>query len=190
MSGVEPVPIPSGWQLLNRLRQALREGTPAEKEAALDLIRAAKAEGLAVTCDTAPPYFDLNETAIGDWRSYAKLSPPLRPEADRLAVVAALADGTIDVIASGHDPRAQDEKRLPFADAAPGAAGDGVVTGGGAGVVRAGGVGTAIGVATTVMDLVGRGGAAPVQSHPVSRSAAATTSPATGARNSRTPDPP
>ena len=43
--------------------------------AALDLIRAAKAEGLHVTCDTAPPYFDLNETAIGDWRSYAKLSP-------------------------------------------------------------------------------------------------------------------
>src|SRR4030095_13599944 len=52
--------------------------------AALDLVRAAKAEGVAVTCDTAPPYFDLNETAIGDWRSYAKLSPPLRPEADRV----------------------------------------------------------------------------------------------------------
>ncbi len=56
--------------------------------AALDLIRAAKAEGLRVTCDTAPPYFDQNETAIGDYRTYAKLSPPLRTEADRIAIVA------------------------------------------------------------------------------------------------------
>jgi dihydroorotase len=91
--------------------------------AALELIRAAKVEGLAVTCDTAPPYFDLNETAIGDWRSYAKLSPPLRPEADRLAVVAALADGTIDAIASDHQPRDADDKRLPFAQAEAGGAG-------------------------------------------------------------------
>ena len=91
--------------------------------AALELIRAAKAEGLKVTCDTAPPYFDLNETAIGDWRTYAKLSPPLRPESDRLAVVAALRDGTIDAIASDHQPRDADDKRLPFAQAAAGGAG-------------------------------------------------------------------
>ncbi len=91
--------------------------------AALDLIRAAKAEGLAVTCDTAPPYFDLNETAIGEYRTYAKLSPPLRDEADRLAVLAALADGTIDAVASDHQPRDADDKRLPFAQAEPGGAG-------------------------------------------------------------------
>lgn len=91
--------------------------------AALDLIRAAKAEGLAVTCDTAPPYFDLNETAIGEYRTYAKLSPPLREEADRLAVIAALQDGTIDAIASDHQPRDADDKRLPFAQAEPGGAG-------------------------------------------------------------------
>jgi dihydroorotase len=91
--------------------------------AALDLIRAAKQEGLDVTCDTAPPYFDLNETAIGDFRSYARLSPPLRAEADRLAVVAALADGTIDAVASDHQPRDADDKRVPFAQAAPGGAG-------------------------------------------------------------------
>lgn len=91
--------------------------------AALDLIRAAKAEGLAVTCDTAPPYFDLNETAIGEYRTYAKLSPPLREEADRLAVIAALKDGTIDAIASDHQPRDADDKRLPFAQAEPGGAG-------------------------------------------------------------------
>jgi dihydroorotase len=93
---------------------------------ALALIRRAKDEGLAVTCDTAPPYFDLNETAIGDFRTYAKLSPPLRREEDRQAVCAALADGTIDAIASDHQPRDADDKRLPFAQAAPG--GTGLVT--------------------------------------------------------------
>jgi dihydroorotase len=90
---------------------------------ALALIRQAKADGLAVTCDTAPPYFDLNETAIGDFRTYAKLSPPLRKEADRLAVVAALADGTIDAVASDHQPRDADDKRQPFALATPGGTG-------------------------------------------------------------------
>lgn len=91
--------------------------------AALDLIRAAKAEGLRVTCDTAPPYFDLNETAITGYRSYAKLSPPLRPEAERLAVVAALKDGTIDAVVSDHQPRDADDKRLPFLQAEAGGAG-------------------------------------------------------------------
>jgi dihydroorotase len=90
---------------------------------AVALIRRAKDQGLAVTCDTAPPYFDLNETAIGDFRTYAKLSPPLRNEADRQAVVAALADGTIDAIASDHQPRDADDKRLPFAQATPGGCG-------------------------------------------------------------------
>ena len=90
---------------------------------ALELIRAAKANGQNITCDTAPPYFDLNETAIGDFRTYAKLSPPLRPEEDRQAVVAALADGTIDAIASDHQPRDADDKRQPFAQAAAGGSG-------------------------------------------------------------------
>jgi dihydroorotase len=90
---------------------------------ACGLIRVAKDKGLRVTCDTAPPYFDLNETAIGDFRTYAKFSPPLRPDADRLAILEALADGTIDAIASDHQPRDTDDKRLPFAEAAPGGAG-------------------------------------------------------------------
>ena len=93
---------------------------------ALELIRRAKADGLSVTCDTAPPYFDLNETAIGDFRTYAKLSPPLRKDSDRLAVCAALADGTIDAVASDHQPRDADDKRLPFAQASAG--GTGLVT--------------------------------------------------------------
>jgi dihydroorotase len=90
---------------------------------ALVLIRAAKARGLAVTADTAPPYFDLNETAIGNWRTYSKLSPPLRQESDRQAVVAGLADGTIDAVASDHMPLDADDKRLPFAQASAGGTG-------------------------------------------------------------------
>jgi dihydroorotase len=90
---------------------------------ALGLIRQGKDRGIAVTCDTAPPYFDLNETAIGDFRTYAKFSPPLRAESDRQAVLARLADGTIDAIASDHQPRDADDKRLPFAEASAGGAG-------------------------------------------------------------------
>lgn len=90
------------------------------------LIRQAKERGLNVTCDTAPPYFDLNENTIGDFRTYAKFSPPLRSEEDRLAICAALADGTIDAIGSDHLPRDADDKRLPFAQAATG--GTGLVT--------------------------------------------------------------
>lgn len=89
----------------------------------IEAIRAAKARGLAVTCDTAPPYFALNELAVGDYRTFAKLSPPLRSEQDRVAVAEAVADGTIDCIASDHAPHDQDSKRVPFAQAAPGVIG-------------------------------------------------------------------
>jgi dihydroorotase len=86
-------------------------------------IRTAKARGLAVTCDTAPPYFALNELAVGDYRTFAKLSPPLRSEQDRVTVAEAVVDGTIDCIASDHAPHDQDSKRVPFAQAAPGVIG-------------------------------------------------------------------
>ncbi|HZB91352.1 MAG TPA: dihydroorotase [Stellaceae bacterium] len=88
--------------------------------AAVEAIRRAKRRGLPVTCDTAPHYFALNETAVGDYRTFAKVSPPLRDESDRRAVVAGLQDGTIDAIASDHSPHDQDSKRLPFASAASG----------------------------------------------------------------------
>jgi dihydroorotase len=89
-------------------------------EAAIGAIRQAKARGLPVTCDTAPHYFALNETAVGDYRTFAKVSPPLRSEWDRRAVIAGLKDGTIDAIASDHSPHDQESKRLPFASAASG----------------------------------------------------------------------
>jgi dihydroorotase len=90
---------------------------------AIDAIRRAKQRGLHVTCDTAPPYFALNETAVGDYRTFAKVSPPLRAEDDRRAVVEGLRDGTIDAIASDHAPQDQESKRLPFSSAASGIVG-------------------------------------------------------------------
>ena len=91
--------------------------------ASIALIRAAKAKGLDVTCDTAPPYFALDETAVGDYRTFAKLLPPLRAAEDRQAVVAALADGTIDMIVSDHAAQDAESKRLPFAQALAGGVG-------------------------------------------------------------------
>jgi dihydroorotase len=91
--------------------------------AGLALIRAAKDRGLPVTAGITPAHFMLSDLATADFRSFMRLSPPLRVEDDRQAVIEAIADGTIDVIASGHDPRGPEQKRLPFADAAPGMAG-------------------------------------------------------------------
>lgn len=101
-------------------RLHLRQVTTA---AALDLVRGAKRRGVAVTCGVTPAHFLLSDNAVSDFRTFARLSPPLRCEADRQAVLAGIADGTIDVVASGHDPRGPEEKRLPFADASPGMAG-------------------------------------------------------------------
>ena len=101
-------------------RLHLRQVTTA---AGLALVRAAKARGVAVTAGVTPAHFMLSDLAVGDFRTFSRLSPPLRCEDDRRAVRAALADGTIDVVASGHDPRGPEDKRLPFADAEPGMAG-------------------------------------------------------------------
>tara|TARA_R110000868_G_scaffold125597_1_gene331788 strand:- start:1226 stop:2467 length:1242 start_codon:yes stop_codon:yes gene_type:complete len=92
-------------------------------KAGFDLIRAAKAEGLRVTCGISPAYLFLADNAVTDFRTFARLSPPLRSEDDRKASIAAVADGTVDVITSSHDPRGAEDKRLPFADASPGMAG-------------------------------------------------------------------
>ena len=87
------------------------------------LIERAKAEGLPVTCGVSINNLTLNETDIGDYRTFLKLSPPLRSEEDRLAVVDALARGVIDVVVSDHNPQDVETKRLPFAEAADGAVG-------------------------------------------------------------------
>ncbi|MGO1117182.1 dihydroorotase [Rhodovibrionaceae bacterium A322] len=89
----------------------------------VEVIRRAKERGLPVTCDTAPHYFTLNELVVNDYRTFGKVSPPLRGEDDRLAIAEAVADGTIDAVASDHCPHDQDSKRLPFALAEPGIVG-------------------------------------------------------------------
>ncbi len=88
-----------------------------------EAIRVARGRGADVTCGISINHLSLNENDIGEYRSFFKLSPPLRSEDDRNAMVDALADGTIDIIVSSHDPQDVDTKRLPFADAADGAIG-------------------------------------------------------------------
>jgi dihydroorotase len=88
-----------------------------------EIVRAAKARGLPVTCGVSINHLALNENDIGDYRTFLKLSPPLRHEDDRQAMIEALADGTIDVIVSDHNPQDVENKRLPFAEAADGAVG-------------------------------------------------------------------
>lgn len=89
----------------------------------LELVRRAKAEGQRVTVGVTPAHFMLSDFATAEFRTFARLSPPLRSEDDRQAVREAIADGTIDIVASGHDPRGPEDKRLPYSDAEPGMAG-------------------------------------------------------------------
>lgn len=89
----------------------------------VDIIARAKDKGLNVTCDTAPFYAALNELSVSAYRTFAKLSPPLRSDEDRQAIVEGLKSGVIDAIASDHSPQDQDSKRLPFAQAAFGGSG-------------------------------------------------------------------
>ena len=89
----------------------------------VEVMRRAKQKGLPVSCGVSIHHLVLNENDIGAYRTFFKLSPPLRSEDDRRALVAGLADGTIDIIVSGHNPQSEDTKRLPFAEAAFGATG-------------------------------------------------------------------
>jgi len=90
---------------------------------ALDLVRDAKRRGLPVSCGISPAHLLLSDVAVGGFRTFARLSPPLRGEDDRQAALAAVADGTIDLICSSHDPQGPEAKRLPFADAEAGMSG-------------------------------------------------------------------
>ena len=83
----------------------------------IELIRDAKARGVAVTAEGTPHHFSLTDEAVEGYRTHAKVNPPLRSEADRLAVLAAVADGTLDCIATDHAPHHYDEKEQAFDDA-------------------------------------------------------------------------
>ena len=88
---------------------------------ALPTLERAKAAGLDVTAGTSIHHLTLNEFDVGDYRTFFKMTPPLRSEEDRQAIIAALADGLIDVISSFHTPADEESKRLPFEEADPGA---------------------------------------------------------------------
>ena len=108
---------------LARLTKARYHVAHISTAGAIAAVRRAKAEGLSVTCDTAPPYALLNEHAVNSFNTAFRLNPPLRSEGDRLAVLQGLADGTIDAIASDHAPVNKDEKAQPFGQASCGASG-------------------------------------------------------------------
>jgi len=88
-----------------------------------EAVKIARERGANVTCAISINHLTLNENDIGEYRTFFKLSPPLRGEDDRKAMVDALARGEIDIVVSSHDPQDVDTKRLPFADAADGAIG-------------------------------------------------------------------
>ncbi len=88
--------------------------------ASVDLVRRAKADGLAVTAEAAPHHLTLTDASIADFDPVFKVNPPLRTVADVAAVRAGLADGTIDAIATDHAPHTQEAKELPFDQAPPG----------------------------------------------------------------------
>lgn len=118
----EAIMIERDCRILRHSAGRLHIGLVSTSES-LDVLRQARRSGLPVTAATAPHYFALNETAVGDYRTFTKVSPPLREEDDRAAIAAGLADGTIDVICSAHEPHDEEEKRLPFADAEAGIVG-------------------------------------------------------------------
>jgi dihydroorotase len=89
----------------------------------LEVLRRAKDAGLPVTAATSINHLTLNEIDVGSYRTFCKVTPPLRRETDRQALAAALAAGLIDVVMSDHNPQDVETKRLPFEEAAPGAIG-------------------------------------------------------------------
>jgi dihydroorotase len=91
--------------------------------ASIEILKRARDAGLNVSASASINHLTLNENDIGPYRSFLKLSPPLRTEDDRLALVAAVASGLIDVVMSDHNPQDVETKRLPFAEAAAGAVG-------------------------------------------------------------------
>jgi dihydroorotase len=127
--GLSGVPVMSETIALHTIFELMRASGARvhlcriSSAAALDLIRAAKKEGLPVTCDVGVHHLHLTDADIGFFDSNARLTPPLRSQRDRDAIRAAVQDGTVDAVCSDHTPVDDDEKLLPFAEASPGATG-------------------------------------------------------------------
>lgn len=127
--GLPGIPIEAETVMLERdIRLARASG--ARYHAAMiscaesvEIVRRAKQDGLRVTCGVSINNLTLNENDVGEYRTFCKVTPPLRHEDDRLAMVAALAEGVIDVVVSDHDPQDVETKRQPFSECADGALG-------------------------------------------------------------------
>lgn len=109
-----------GLAEMSGARLHIRQVTTAR---GFELVREAKARRVNVTCGITPAHFMLSDMDTADFRTFMRLSPPLRSEVDRQAARQAIGEGLVDVISSGHDPRGPEGKRLPFADSEPGMAG-------------------------------------------------------------------
>ena len=132
--GLRGAPVEAESSLVERdialVRELRDEGVDAHlhvahlsTKKALDAVRAAKREGLRVTCEVMPHHFALNETEVEGYNTLAKMNPPLRAEADRAAMIEGLMDGSVDCIATDHAPHAAFEKEQEFADAPNGITG-------------------------------------------------------------------
>ncbi|MER8644702.1 dihydroorotase [Mesorhizobium sp. M1252] len=118
----ESIPLERDLALARLTRGAYHAAKISTAMAAQAMTRA-KADKANVTAGVAIHNLSLNENDVGEYRTFFRLTPPLRAEEDRLAMIEAVKDGTIDIIVSSHDPQDVDTKRLPFADAAAGAIG-------------------------------------------------------------------
>ena len=118
----ETIPLERDLMLARLTRGAYHAAKISTDMSAKAILRA-KNEGANVTAGVSINHLSLNDNDVGEYRTFFKLSPPLRAEEDRLATIEALREGVIDIIVSSHDPQDVDTKRLPFADAADGAIG-------------------------------------------------------------------
>ncbi|MBZ9871140.1 dihydroorotase [Mesorhizobium sp. BR1-1-9] len=118
----ETIPLERDLALARLTRGAYHAAKISTAMAAASVARA-KTDGATVTSGVSIHNLSLNENDVGEYRTFFRLTPPLRAEEDRLAMIEAIRDGTIDIIVSSHDPQDVDTKRLPFADAAAGAIG-------------------------------------------------------------------
>ncbi len=108
---------------LARLTRGSYHAAKISTAMAVDAVKRAKTDGATVTSGVSIHNLSLNENDVGEYRTFFRLTPPLRAEEDRLAMIEAVRDGTVDIVVSSHDPQDVDTKRLPFADAAAGAIG-------------------------------------------------------------------
>lgn len=127
--GLPAIPASAEIIALNTMLQLVREtGARVHFQRlstarGVDLVRQAKAEGLAVTCDISAHHAHLSEMDIGFFDSHSNVIPPLRSQRDRDALRQGLADGTVDALCSDHAPVDEDAKQLPFSEAEAGATG-------------------------------------------------------------------